>query len=140
MSHNNFPVFRGMRNQAGHGLGSIFGKLFRAFRPYIASGGKYVAKKSLHTGIDIANSLLDGENPRSAFKKGLNKMKTDIKRDVKTKLKNVMRGRGRPKVKGIKKKSSTTTRKTKSAVQKNKKSVKTRRKIKSQIHNHGDLF
>ena len=61
--------FSGPGHQRGHGLGGLFGKLFRAavpiFRntvsPVLKKAGKAVAKQALSTGVGVASDLLDGQ-------------------------------------------------------------------------------
>ena len=63
------PYFSGAGHQTGHGLGGLFGKLFRSaipvFRntvaPLLKKAGKEVAKEALTTGVGVATDLLDGQ-------------------------------------------------------------------------------
>jgi hypothetical protein len=60
--------FKGPSYQRGHGLGGLFGKLFRTaipvFRntvsPILKRGAKAVAREALNTGVGVASDLLDG--------------------------------------------------------------------------------
>ena len=62
--------FGGPTYQRGHGLGGLFGRLFRAavpiFRgtvaPALKKVGKKVAKEALTTGVGMASDLLDGQS------------------------------------------------------------------------------
>ena len=62
--------FSGPTYQRGHGLGGLFGRLFRAavpiFRgtvaPALKKVGKKVAKEALTTGVGMATDLLDGQS------------------------------------------------------------------------------
>ena len=61
--------FSGPGHQRGHGLGGLFGRLFRAavpllkntVAPMMKKAGKAVAKEALTTGVGLATDLLDGE-------------------------------------------------------------------------------
>ena len=62
------PFFQGAAHQRGHGLGGLFGKLFRAaipvFKntvvPVLKRGAKAVAREALTTGVGVASDMLDG--------------------------------------------------------------------------------
>jgi hypothetical protein len=45
-----YPVFAGRRYQRGHGLGSIFGGLFKAAMPLLKKGAKTLEREALKTG------------------------------------------------------------------------------------------
>jgi hypothetical protein len=49
-----YPVFAGRRYQRGHGLGSIFGGLFKAAMPLLKNGAKTLEREALKTGLNIA--------------------------------------------------------------------------------------
>ena len=63
-------VFRGPVYQRGHGLGGLFGRLFRAAVPVFKStvapalkrGAKAIAREALRTGVGVATDALDGQN------------------------------------------------------------------------------
>ena len=78
-------VYMGRRRQRGHGIGSLFGSLVSAVKPFafkgistlaknflpkVASVGKNlvtnVGKEALKTGVNIATDYLAGKNPRQA--------------------------------------------------------------------------
>ena len=71
--------FSGASHQRGHGLGGLFGKLFRTavpiFRntvmPVLKKAGKEVAKEALTTGVGVATDLLDGESLSSSVQQRL---------------------------------------------------------------------
>ena len=60
--------FKGTTYQRGHGLGGLFGRLFRAavplfkntVSPLLKRGAKAMAREALKTGVGVANDLLDG--------------------------------------------------------------------------------
>ncbi len=62
------PVFSGARMQRGHGLGSIFGGLFRSVFPIIKKYAPAIGRKALHTGFKIANDVADGQSFKDAAK------------------------------------------------------------------------
>lgn len=65
-----FPVYRGFRQQRGHGIGGLFRGLFRTVAPMLKKGLTHIGKRALTAG---ANALTDiSENNTSikdAFKK-----------------------------------------------------------------------
>jgi hypothetical protein len=69
--------FKGPAHQRGHGLGGIFGRLFRAavpvfkntVSPLLKRGAKAVAKEALRTGVGVATDLLDGGSARQSVEK-----------------------------------------------------------------------
>ena len=65
----NLPAFHSARFQRGYGLGSIFKGLFRWALPHVQQGAKMLGKKALQTGVDVAQDVLAGENPKTATKK-----------------------------------------------------------------------
>jgi hypothetical protein len=46
-------VFAGRRYQRGHGLGSIFGGLFKAAMPLLKKGAKTLEREALKTGLNM---------------------------------------------------------------------------------------
>ena len=56
------PVFYGARMQIGHGLGSIFSKLFRSVFLVLKRVAPVIGKKALRTGIDIASDVAAGQS------------------------------------------------------------------------------
>jgi hypothetical protein len=52
-----YPVFAGRRYQTGHGLGSIFGGLFKAALPLLKKGAKTLGREVLKTGLNIAGDV-----------------------------------------------------------------------------------
>jgi hypothetical protein len=53
-----YPVFAGRRYQRGHGLGSIFGGLFKAAMPLLKKGAKTLEREALKTGLNIGGRPL----------------------------------------------------------------------------------
>lgn len=70
-SGSGLSVFQGSRSQAGHGLGSIFSRLFKFALPMLKSVGKQLGFQALRTGARIANDVADGESLRESSKKRL---------------------------------------------------------------------
>jgi hypothetical protein len=54
--------------QRGHGLGSIFGGLFKAAMPLLKKGAKTLEREALKTGLDIARDVVQGRNSKQAAK------------------------------------------------------------------------
>ena len=63
-----YPVYAGQRFQRGHGLGSIFGGLFKAAMPLLKKGAKTLGKEALKTGLNIAGDMVEGKNFKQATK------------------------------------------------------------------------
>ena len=61
-----YPVFAGRRYQRGHGLGSIFGGLFKAAIPLLKKGTKTLEREALKTGLNIAGDVVQGINIKQA--------------------------------------------------------------------------
>jgi hypothetical protein len=66
-----YPVFAGRRYQKGHGLGSIFGGLFKAAMPLLKKGTKTLEREALKTGLNIAGDVVQGRNIKQAAKSRL---------------------------------------------------------------------
>jgi hypothetical protein len=60
------PFFAGARYQRGHGLGSIFGNIFRGLRSIMPNIFKTVGRHALTTGVNIANDMLEGKKIKEA--------------------------------------------------------------------------
>jgi hypothetical protein len=52
--------------QRGHGLGSIFGGLFKAAMPLLKKGAKTLGREALKTGLNIAGYVVQGRNIKQA--------------------------------------------------------------------------
>lgn len=71
--------FQGPLYQRGHGLGGLFGRIFRAavpvFRntvaPMMKRAGKEVAKEALTTGVRVAGDMLEGESVGESLQRRL---------------------------------------------------------------------
>jgi hypothetical protein len=63
-----YPVITGGRFQRGHGMGSIFGGLFKAAMPLLKSGAKTLGRETLKTGLNIAGDVVQGKNLKQAAK------------------------------------------------------------------------
>ena len=68
------PYFSGPVSQQGHGIGGIFGRLFRAVvplfkkaAPVMKSAAKVVAKEAVRSGANIVEDVLHGEDVGSAL-------------------------------------------------------------------------
>ena len=75
------PVFRGARTQSGYGLGSMLKGMLRSAIPLIKEGGKYLGKKALQTGINVAQDVLDGKNVKRATSSNLKEMARNVQSD-----------------------------------------------------------
>jgi hypothetical protein len=69
------PYFAGPAVQQGHGLGGIFGKLFRAVvplfkkaTPVLKSAAKTVAKEAARSGLNVISDVVDGESVQDALR------------------------------------------------------------------------
>ena len=63
------PVFAGARGQRGHGLGSLFGGLLRSAAPLIKRGAIALGKRTLRTGLHVADDVLSGQNVKKSAKR-----------------------------------------------------------------------
>jgi hypothetical protein len=52
-----YPVYVGTRYQRGHGLGSIFGSLFKSAVPLLKRGAKTLGREALKTGLNLASAV-----------------------------------------------------------------------------------
>lgn len=110
--------------QRGYGLGGLFSSLFRRAIPLFKSGGKYLAKKAVKTGLNTIHDISSGAQPRTAVKRRLADISDEMLDDVKRKIRRKMTGGG-----GLRKKRKT--KKKKKRVNKKKKRGKGgKRKIK----------
>jgi hypothetical protein len=66
-----YPVFAGRRYQRGHGLGSIFGGLFKAAMPLLKKEAKIIGREALKTGLNSAGDVVQGRNIKQAAKSRL---------------------------------------------------------------------
>jgi len=82
--------FEGLRyHQVG---GSFFGRLFRgAILPLL----KYVGKKAVKTGVNVADDMLDGKNYKEAIKGNLKDVAKTMTSDAKKRLQKNQKGTGR---------------------------------------------
>jgi hypothetical protein len=53
-----YSVFAGRRYQRGHGLGSIFGGLFKAAMPLLKKGTETLEREALKTRLNIAGDVV----------------------------------------------------------------------------------
>ena len=65
---NGLPVFSGLQNQRGYGLGGILGGLFRSALPLLRKGASTLGREALNTGVSIAKDALEGNNIKTAAK------------------------------------------------------------------------
>ena len=63
-----YPVFAERRYQRGHGLGSIFGGLFKAAMHLLKKGAKTLEREALKTRLNIARDVVQGRNIKQAAK------------------------------------------------------------------------
>ena len=61
-----YPVFAGRIYQRGHGLGSIFGGLFKTALPVLKKGAKTLGREALKMGLNIAGDVVQGRNIKQA--------------------------------------------------------------------------
>ena len=61
-----YPVFAGRRYQRGHGLGSIFGGLFKAAMHLLKKGTMPLEPEAFKTGLNIAGDVVQGINIKQA--------------------------------------------------------------------------
>ena len=61
-----YPVYAGSRFQRGHGLGSVFGGLFKAAAPLLKKRAKALGREALKTGLNIAGDVVQGKKLKQA--------------------------------------------------------------------------
>jgi hypothetical protein len=61
-SRKGYPVFAERRYQRGHGLGSIFGGLFKAAMSLLKKGTKTLEREALKMRLNIAGDVVQGIN------------------------------------------------------------------------------
>jgi hypothetical protein len=62
------PVFYGSVHQKGHGIGSLFGGLFRSVFPILKKVAPAIGRKALQTGIQIAGDVARGQSFKESAK------------------------------------------------------------------------
>lgn len=109
-------IFAGPAYQRGHGLGGLFGRLFRAavpvFKQTVASAlknaGKAAAKEALLTGVQVANDLMDGQSLGSSLENRVPKATNRLAQKSARKLRSILEDRQpRRPMRKSKKKSKT---------------------------------
>jgi len=84
---SSLPVFRGSPYQKGHGLGSLFSSLARFAVPLLKRGAKYLGRRALQTGVEIARDVVeDKQDWREATKRRLKSTANTIMDDVEKKI------------------------------------------------------
>ena len=90
--------YAGVKRQQGYGLGGLLAKLGRYVVPLLKPIAKSVGKQAIRSGISLAGDILEGHNPKEAFKQNLKdgtkklfkkvvKINTPAKKTVKRKRK-----------------------------------------------------
>ncbi len=69
-----YPVYRGIRQQRGHGIGGLFRGLFRTIAPMLKTGLKkgltHLGKRALTAGANVLSDISENNTPiKEAFKK-----------------------------------------------------------------------
>ena len=65
-------VYMGSRGQAGHGIGSFFGNLFRQAVPYFKRIGGQVLKQGARVASDVLGGQSWGDSVRQRTREGIN--------------------------------------------------------------------
>lgn len=122
-----------MRYQKGFGL---LGNLFAKALPYLKQFGKYIGRKLLGLGADVASDVVEGKPIKESVTKRLKSSAKIVAQDGMTKIQDLLqKGNGRRKVKGkrrlkIKRKPIKTCRRMK-VKKSNKRRRAPRRKTKT---------
>ena len=123
------PGFAGVKYQRGHGF---FGRLFSgAILPIL----KYLGKRALGTGLDVASDALEGQNVKEAALRRMKETGSDVARDAIARGRSYLqsgsgiirrrkRNRTRSAIKGVK-------RTKKRAVTKKKRRVRRKKRLSS---------
>jgi hypothetical protein len=65
-----FPIYRGLRQQRGHGLGGLFRGLFRTVAPMLKTGLTHIGKRALTAGANALEDIsTNNTSVKEAFKK-----------------------------------------------------------------------
>ncbi len=94
------PVFVGARGQRGHGLGNLFGSLFRSAMPLIKRGAMALGKRALNTGMHVARDVVAGGNLKQSIKRRAKEAGADL-------LDGLLNSQAPPQKKRKKKRSSS---------------------------------
>ena len=130
---NGMPVFMGapwMRGygQVGFGLGGLFKSIARAVMPMVKVGAKALGKTALNTGVNVLNDVASGKDLKQAIKTRGKEALTDAKDKAINRLQTLAQtGSG----KRTKKRSTSQTKKRKTAAKKRKASTSTIRSIQA---------
>ena len=90
---NGLAGFEGVRYQKGFGL---LGNLFAKALPYLKQFGKYIGKKLLGLGSDIASDVVDGKPIKESVKQRVKSSAKIVAEDGMTKLQDLFqKGNGR---------------------------------------------
>ena len=76
------PIYVGGKYQRGHGLGNIFGSLFRTALPMLKSVGKKIGKQALTSGARFASDILGGDDVKTATKRRAKEGGLSFLRDI----------------------------------------------------------
>ena len=79
---NGLSVFRGRRHMDGDGLGSLFGSVFRAVAPKLATFGRHALKSVGKQALNLAKDALEGEDIGQSAMKRLKATGADILDDM----------------------------------------------------------
>lgn len=60
------PYFRGARVQRGYGLGSMLKGIWKSAVPLLKAGTKYLGKRALQTGVNVAQDVMAGKSLKTA--------------------------------------------------------------------------
>ena len=95
--------YSGVKRQQGYGLGGLLAKLGRFVLPILKPVAKSIGKQAIQSGVQMAGDILDGQNPKQAFKQNL-------KQGTKQLFRKVVKRKSKP----VKRKSKPVKRKRKS--------------------------
>jgi hypothetical protein len=73
-----YPVNVGTRCQRGHGLGSIFGSLFKSAVPLLKRRAKTLDREAFKTGLNLASDVMEGQNVTQAAKSRLKSTRQNL--------------------------------------------------------------
>ena len=63
--------YSGVKRQQGYGLGGLLAKLGRFVLPILKPVAKSIGRQALKSGAQMAGDILEGQNPKQAFKRNL---------------------------------------------------------------------
>ncbi len=119
------PFYRGSTGlQKGYGLGGLLGGLFRSAMPLLKKGAAAIGKQALHTGLEIAEDVMGGQNVKSAAKKRIKQAGKQLGSKA---IRKIQTGKGKKRKNNNNRKSRAKIRRTSASATRKSTAIKRRR-------------